>query len=90
MKYIHERYFLNANESVEVQCSQRCAVYLFTPEEFKLFRADLRGPHQNYNPIFQESPQVLTVFYSDFWELVIIFENDDKNITYSVTTLVGS
>lgn len=85
MQYIHAREYLEAGQSIRVDCDTQCNVRLTDDVNFSQFRRG--GRHNYYGGFYRRFPCVITPPHAGYWNVTIDLAGGRANIRYSITVI---
>jgi len=81
MQFLHKREYLNAGDTVVVNCDHQCNVMLMEDHDFQAFRS---GRAHNYRGgFFQRLPVHLAVPHSGWWNVTLDLGGRSARIRHS-------
>ena len=85
MQFVHWREYLNAGETVVVNCSHRCNVRLMSDSDFESYR---RGSaHHYFGGHYERLPARIAAPSCGYWNVTLDVGGDSASIRHSMTVL---
>jgi hypothetical protein len=85
MNFIHSREYLNAGDTVRLDCDTQCNFMLTTDSNFSSYRRG--GRAQYYGGHFASFPAFITAPHSDNWNITIDLGGGRASIRYDLSVV---
>ncbi|MDG4890910.1 DUF1883 domain-containing protein [Mesorhizobium sp. WSM4887] len=80
--FIHARDYLNAGDTVVVECSHQCNVLVMDDANFQNYRSGRSFHH--YGGFYERLPARIAVPHTGYWNTVIDLGGGRANIRYNI------
>ncbi|EEW0731781.1 DUF1883 domain-containing protein [Escherichia coli] len=87
MQFLHKRMYLNAGDTVVVDCSHQCNILLMTDTNFNNYRNARSFHHHGGGGFFQRLPAHLHVPHSGYWNITIDLGGGSAAIRHSISVI---
>ena len=87
MQFIHSRGYLNAGDTVRLDCDTQCNFMLMTDSDFASYQRG--GRFHYFGGHFARFPAFITAAHADNWNIAIDLGGGGANIRYNLSVLRG-
>jgi hypothetical protein len=85
MNFVHAREYLNAGDTVIVQCSHQCNVRVMSDADFQRFKS--RASHNYHGGHYKMLPAQVVVPHTGYWNTTIDLGGSGGSFKYGISYL---